>query len=91
VTSPGGNLNFPTSCAMSVLHRIQIPGGKKPAPLINSMGQWESAAGEVHTFGDGMVQLIVAIDDDHTLHLLCEADQIDKVPAVLARLIGGAQ
>lgn len=76
---------------MPVLHRIELPGGKKPAPLINSMGQWESAAGEVHSFGDEMVQLTVAIDGDHTLHLFCEAGQIDRVPAALARLIEGAQ
>jgi hypothetical protein len=76
---------------MPVLHRIKIPGGKKPAPLINSMGQWESAAGEVHSFSEPMVQLTVGIGDDHTLHLFCEAGQVDRVPAALARLIGGAQ
>jgi len=76
---------------MSVLHRIQILSGNKPAPLINSMGQWESAAGEVHSFSEPMVQLTVGIGDDHTLHLFCEAGQVDRVPAALARLIGGAQ
>lgn len=55
------------------------------------MGEWESAAGDVHTFYEPMVELSVEIDDDHTLHLFCEADQVDRIPEVLARLIGAGK
>jgi hypothetical protein len=72
---------------MTVLHRIHIPGGKQPEPIPSPIGQWESAAGEVHEFYEPMMQLTVSIDDDHTLHLFCEAGQVERVPGVLMELV----
>jgi hypothetical protein len=72
---------------MSVLHRIQIPRRKQPKPIPSPIGQWESAADEVHEFREPMVQLTVSIDDDHTLHMFCEASQVERVPGVLRGLL----
>jgi hypothetical protein len=72
---------------MSVLHRIKIPRRKKPEPIPSPIGQWESAADEVHEFREPMVQLTVSIDDDHTLHMFCEASQVERVPGVMAVLL----
>lgn len=76
---------------MSILHRISYSGNSRPDPIPSPMGEWESAAGDVHTFYEPMVELSVEIDDDHTLHLFCEADQVDRIPEVLARLIGAGK
>lgn len=72
---------------MTVLHRIHIPGGPRPEPIPSPIGQWESATGEVHEFYEPMVQLTVSIDDDHTLHMFCEAGQVGRVPGVLRGLL----
>lgn len=83
--------SHPGGPAMSVIHRVEVPGDPRPAPTPSFIGDWESAADEVHSFYEPMVQLSVEIDADHTLHLFCEADQVDRVPAVLARLLVGAR
>jgi hypothetical protein len=72
---------------MSVLRRIQIPRRKQPEPIPLPIGQWQSAADEVHEFREPMVQLTVSIDGDHTLHMFCEASQVERVPGVMAVLL----
>lgn len=74
---------------MSTIHTINVPAGPAPDPILSPIGDWESAAGEVHTFHEPMVSLSVEIDPDHTLHMFCEAHQVDRVPGVLARLLEG--
>ncbi len=37
----------------------------------------------MHSFYEPMVQTTLAIDADHTLHLFCEADQVDAAIEVL--------
>jgi hypothetical protein len=72
---------------MSILHRIQVPPAdpNAPAPIPSLLGEWESCAGEVHTFYEPMVRLTLAINADHTLHMFCEADQVDAVAGVLTQ------
>jgi len=36
-----------------------------------------------------MMSLTVSIDDDHTVHLFCEADQVDAAVERLRRLLSG--
>lgn len=76
---------------MSTIHTIKVPAGPTPDPIPSPIGDWHSAAGEVYTFHERMVSLSVEIDDDHTLELFCEADQVDRVPGVLARLLEGVK
>jgi hypothetical protein len=76
---------------MSTIHTIKVPAGPAPDPIPSPIGEWESAAGEVHTFHEPMVSLSVEIDPDHTLHMFCEAHQVDRVPGVLARLLEGVE
>jgi hypothetical protein len=90
VNSPGGNLDFPASCAMPVLRRIKTPGNKKPPPMVSPIGEWLPAAREAD-FCEPMAELMIPIDGENWFYVFCPVDQIDKVPAVLARLIGGAQ
>jgi hypothetical protein len=74
---------------METIHTIKVPAGPAPDPIPSPIGEWESAAGEVYTFHESMVSLSVEIDDDHALHLFCEADQVNRVPEALARLLEG--
>ena len=76
---------------MSTIHTIKVPGDPQPDPTPSPIGEWESAAGEVHTFYEPMVSLSVEIDDDHTLLLFCEAHQVDRVPGALKRLLEGVE
>ncbi len=70
--------------AMSVLHRIKVPASSKRSYSVESdLGDWECCADEVHTFYSPMVQLSLAIDADHTLHMFCEADQVENTIAML--------
>lgn len=76
---------------MSVLHRIKLSASRKSQNVTSDLGEWECCADEVHTFYEPMVQLSVGIDADHTLHLFCEADQVDAAIAMLKnRLVGTA-
>lgn len=69
---------------MSVIHCIKLPANRNGRHVVVSdLGEWECCADEVHSFYEPMVQLTMAIDDDHTLHLFCEADQVDAAVAVL--------
>lgn len=69
---------------MSVLHRISLPSRRSNLlPIPSPLGEWECCADEVHSFCEPMVQTTLAIDADHTLHLFCEADQVDAAIEVL--------
>jgi hypothetical protein len=75
---------------MSVLHRIKLPAGPQSLDVDSDLGVWECCADEVHTFYAPMVRLSIAIDDDHTLHMFCEADQVEAAVALLRdRLVAG--
>jgi len=78
---------------MSVLHRITLPPKGRwvsdRSPIASDLGEWQSCAGEAHEFHDPMVSLTVSIDDDHTLHLFCEADQVDAAVERLRQLLSG--
>jgi hypothetical protein len=76
---------------MTTIHSIKVAAGNRPQPIVTAMGEWTSAAGDIHTFYDPMVEMAVEIDADHTLHMFCEADQVDQVPAALAQLLAGCQ
>ena len=71
---------------MSVLHRIKFPPQRTGPDVASDLGEWKCCADEVHTFYAPMVGLVVEIDADHTLHMFCEADQVD---AAIAALRGG--
>ena len=77
---------------MSVLHRITIPPKRQrhsnQCPVTSDLGEWECCANEVHEFREPMVSLTVSIDDDHTLHLFCEAHQVDAAVDKLKQLLG---
>ena len=49
---------------MSTIHTINVPAGPAPDPILSPIGDWESAAGEVHTFHEPMVSLSVEIKVD---------------------------
>jgi hypothetical protein len=75
---------------MSVLHRIKLPPKRKSCQVVVSdLGDWECCADEVHSFYEPMVQLTVPIDADHTLHMFCEADQVDAAIAALRDRLTG--
>lgn len=74
---------------MSVIHRINLPAKRRGADVDSDLGDWECCADEVHSFYEPMVQLTVSIDDHHTLHMFCEADQVEKAVAVLRDRLGG--
>jgi hypothetical protein len=68
---------------MPVLHRIKLPAGYTSDNVPSDLGDWECCADEVHSFYAPMVQLSLAIDADHTLHMFCEADQVEAAVAML--------
>jgi hypothetical protein len=75
---------------MSVLHRIKLPPKRKSRQVVVSdLGDWECCADEVHSFNKPMVQLTVPIDADHTLHMFCEAGQVDAAIAALRDRLTG--
>jgi hypothetical protein len=75
---------------MSVLHRIKLPAKRWSPDVDSDLGVWQCCADEVHSFYEPMVGLSIEIDADHTLHLFCEADQVDAAVAVLRdRLVAG--
>jgi len=75
---------------MSVLHEITVPPRRNgKSVVVSDLGEWECCANEVHTFHEPMVSLTVSIDDDHTLHLFCEAHQVDAAVDKLKHLLGG--
>jgi hypothetical protein len=74
---------------MSVLHRIKLPANRRIPDVNSELGAWQCCANEVHSFYEPMVQLTVEINADHTLHMFCEADQVDEVVAVLRSRLGG--
>jgi hypothetical protein len=76
---------------MSVLHRIKLPANRGGPDIASDLGVWQCCADEVHSFYEPMVGLSIEIDDDHTLHLFCEADQVDAAVAVLRGRLGGEQ
>jgi len=73
---------------MSVLHRIKLPDKRSGQVVTSDLGDWECCADEVHSFYAPMVQLTVSIDADHTLHMFCEADQVEAAVAVLRGRLG---
>jgi hypothetical protein len=68
---------------VTILHRIKYPPQRTGPAVASDLGEWECCADEVHTFYAPMVGLVVAIDDDHDLHMFCEADQVDAAVAAL--------
>ena len=68
---------------MTICHRIKFPANRDRRVVASDLGEWECCADEVHTFYAPMVGLVVAIDDDHTLHMFCEADHVDAAVAAL--------
>jgi hypothetical protein len=78
---------------MSVLHRITLPPKQQwrsdYGPIASDLGEWQSCDGESHEFCDPMVSRTVSIDDDHTLHLFCEAHRVDAAVERLRQLLGG--
>lgn len=68
---------------MDVLHRIKLPADRSGPSVTSDLGDWDCCANEVHSFYEPMVQITISIDNDHTLHLFCEADQVEKAVAVL--------
>lgn len=74
---------------MSVLHRIEIPPLTASASLESDLGVWDCCANEKHSFYEPMMQLTLSIDADHTLHLFCEADQIEAAIKMLQSKLSG--
>jgi hypothetical protein len=74
---------------MSVLHRIKLPAKRRSPDVDNDLGVWQCCADEVHSFYEPMVGLSIEIDADHTLHMFCEADQVDAAVAALRRRLAG--
>ena len=78
---------------MSVLNGITIPPKWRwisdRSPIASDLGECESCDGEAHEFHDPMMSLTVSIDDDHTVHLFCEADQVDAAVGRLRQLLSG--
>ena len=74
---------------MSVIHRIKVPATSRIPDVDSDLGVWECCADEVHSFYEPMVSLTVEIDADHTLHMFCEADQVEAAVAVLRSRLGG--
>jgi hypothetical protein len=74
---------------MSILHRIKLPANRWSPDVDSDLGIWECCADEVHSFYEPMVSLSIEIDADHTLHLFCEADQVDAAVAALRRRLAG--
>ena len=74
---------------MSVIHRIKLPVKRRGPDVDSDLGTWQCCADEVHSFYEPMVQLTVEIDADHTLQMVCEADQVEAAVAVLRGRLAG--
>jgi len=76
---------------MSIIHRIKLPASDNwRKNVVSDLGEWECCANEEHSFYEPMVSLSIQINADHTLHMFCEADQVDAAVAMLRDMLAGA-